>query len=209
MALAKLYFHRGQKPVNFIFLHLKRGMFSAYVSEGQLYADKIYLVGEVGHIVVNPNGELCECGKAGCLQTYASLNSILQKARYIYEADNKSALKLLVDKASDLKLAHIFLAYRLGDELVHQIIEQAIDHLAIQVNNLPMLFAVDAIYIHGKLFEEPLIASKFQAKLHQGYAVGQQKTQIEQVVLEYQETKGAIGACALATRHHLIFGSGD
>lgn len=209
MALTQLYIDTKKKNFNFLFLNLKRGMFAAYVYDGDIYGDSNYLVGEVGHIIVNPDGEQCECGKAGCLQTYAGMNWILKKVRHAYEFGKKSYLNLLVDDGSEIDLSHVFLAYKMGDEIIHKIIEQAIDYLALQINNLTMILNVDAIYIHGKLFEEPLIADKLQAKLETAPKIIQQDHVIESCVLPYDSNRGAIGACTLAIRNHFILNSSN
>ncbi|WP_303972766.1 ROK family transcriptional regulator [Streptococcus merionis] len=205
MALAELYLNGEKRQRNFLFLSLKRGIFAAYVYNGQIYGDTNYLVGEVGHVVVNPDGEQCECGKAGCLQTYAGMKWLIKKARYAYEYGRSSYLNLLVDDASEISLSHLLLAYNMGDEIIHKIVEQAIDYLTLQINNLSMIVDVEAIYIHGKLFEERSIAEKLQSKLEQAPRIVQQERHIEHCVLHYNSNKGAIGACMLAIYNHFIF----
>ncbi|MFR8974980.1 MAG: ROK family protein, partial [Eubacteriales bacterium] len=37
---------------------------------------------ELGHTTINYNGILCECGNRGCLETYASIRSILKNTHY-------------------------------------------------------------------------------------------------------------------------------
>ncbi|MEY8463501.1 ROK family transcriptional regulator [Streptococcus merionis] len=205
MALTELYLNGGKKQRNFLFLSLKRGIFAAYVYNGQIYGDTNYLVGEVGHVVVNPDGEQCECGKAGCLQTYAGMKWLIKKARYAYESGRSSYLNLLVDDASEITLSHLLLAYNMGDEIIHKIVEQAIDYLTLQINNLSMIVDVEVVYIHGKLFEERSIAEKLQSKLEQAPRIVQQEHHIEHFVLHYNSNKGAIGACTLAIYNHFIF----
>ncbi|MHC9332795.1 ROK family protein, partial [Clostridium perfringens] len=76
MTLAERLFGSNNNNDNFIFFHISRGMFCSYMYNGKLYAENNLLVGEIGHIIVHPNGELCECGKRGCLQTYGSESCI-------------------------------------------------------------------------------------------------------------------------------------
>ncbi|WP_161978816.1 ROK family transcriptional regulator [Streptococcus sp. S784/96/1] len=206
MALAQLYLSSTKNKLNFLFLNLKRGIFASYVYDGHIYGDKNYLVGEVGHLVVNPNGEQCECGKAGCLQTYASIPWMLKKARHALASGRTSYLKLLADCPEEVELNDLFYAYQMGDEFVHRIVEQALDYLVLQINNSQMILDVDAIYIHGKLFEEPLIMRKLQAKLAISTQVVQQERAITRQVLPYCSNRGAIGACALAIKKHFIEG---
>ncbi|MEQ9810634.1 ROK family transcriptional regulator [Streptococcus jiangjianxini] len=204
MALTELYLSSKLEGHNFLFLNLRRGIFAAYVYEGKLYGDRNYLVGEVGHITVNPEGQQCECGKTGCLQTYASITWILKKSRIAYESGRAFYLQLLVDSASQLTINHVLSAYMMGDEIIHRIIEQAVDYLALQINNATMMLNLDAVYVHGKLFEESLIATQLQTKLEQSIRIVEQNHDIHYQVLEYDSFKGAMGACALAIKNHFI-----
>lgn len=204
MALSELYLNSKSESHNFLFLNLRRGIFAAYVYEGKLYGDCNYLVGEVGHIIVNPEGQQCECGKTGCLQTYASITWILKKARIAYDSGRASYLQLLVDTASKLTINHVLSAYMMGDEIIQRIIEQAVDYLALQINNSTMMLNLDAVYVHGKLFEEPLIVTQLQNKLEKSIRIVEQNHDIHYQVLEYDSFKGAIGGCALAIKNHFI-----
>ena len=40
--------------------------------DGRLFAGSSYAAGEIGHVVVDPDGALCACGKRGCLETEVS-----------------------------------------------------------------------------------------------------------------------------------------
>ena len=43
--------------------------------------------GEIGHIIVNPEGKPCRCGASGCLETVASASAIMEAIRGIEEID--------------------------------------------------------------------------------------------------------------------------
>lgn len=205
MALAKMYFKSNHDGLNFVFLNVKRGIFSAYVYQGDIYGDQNYQVGEIGHSVMNPNGEQCECGQSGCLQTYASMAWILKKSQYAYETGHTPILSHLVSHASDIRIEHVLQAYRMGEELIHQIIEQAIHYLAQQINNLQIMIDVETIYIHGKLFEEDMIADKLRKKLEENRSIISLNRPVSKVVLDYNPYFGALGAAALAMRQDFIF----
>lgn len=50
------------------------------VIDGKLYHGSKYLAGEIGHMTIDMNGERCECGNRGCLQTFVSAPSIVKHA---------------------------------------------------------------------------------------------------------------------------------
>ena len=40
--------------------------------DGRLYTGSSFAAGEIGHVVVDPDGTRCACGKRGCLETEVS-----------------------------------------------------------------------------------------------------------------------------------------
>jgi glucokinase len=58
------------------YLNLGTGIAAGIVIDGKLWRGARGTAGEIGHIPVDPNGELCPCGQRGCLETVASGSSI-------------------------------------------------------------------------------------------------------------------------------------
>ena len=83
---------------NFLFFHIGRGIHCTHMYHDDLYGKQNFKIGEVGHMTVQPDGELCECGKRGCLQTYASESWLIRKARLLYQSTPSTYLHQLVKK---------------------------------------------------------------------------------------------------------------
>lgn len=60
---------------SFVFLFIGTGIGAGLFLDGNIYKGRNHNAGEVGHIVVVPDGLPCPCGKRGCLERYASLES--------------------------------------------------------------------------------------------------------------------------------------
>lgn len=71
-ALAEWRYGAGQGVADLAFLTLSTGIGAGLVLDGRLYRGSRLLAGEVGHMVIVPDGEPCGCGKRGCLEAYAS-----------------------------------------------------------------------------------------------------------------------------------------
>jgi len=74
-ALAELTFgprHHGGEVPNLICVRVDEGVGAGLVLDGRLYAGSSYAAGEIGHVVVDPSGATCACGKRGCLETEVS-----------------------------------------------------------------------------------------------------------------------------------------
>lgn len=69
---------KGMK--NFVVLTLGTGLGSGIVVDGNLINGATGLAGELGHVVVKPDGRKCNCGRNGCLETYISANGIRRTA---------------------------------------------------------------------------------------------------------------------------------
>ena len=67
---------RGGRFTHAVYLHLSDGVGGAIVVDGRLHQGADRFAGELGHVVVDPGGETCRCGKRGCLETVARLGAL-------------------------------------------------------------------------------------------------------------------------------------
>ncbi len=70
-ALAEATFGAGTSARNILYVMLSEGIGGAVIIDGQIYRGQTGAAGELGHIVVNPDGQVCRCGNRGCLATVA------------------------------------------------------------------------------------------------------------------------------------------
>lgn len=79
-ARAELLFGEGRYKDDLLVIKWGQDIGGAIVIDGNIYGNRERKTAEIGHMIVDPNGELCCCGKRGCLETKASykkLNSII------------------------------------------------------------------------------------------------------------------------------------
>lgn len=67
---------RGGRFTHAVYLHLSDGVGGAVVVDGRLHQGADRFAGELGHVVVDPSGAICRCGKRGCLETIARLGAL-------------------------------------------------------------------------------------------------------------------------------------
>ena len=116
-------------------------------------------------MTVQPDGELCECGKRGCLQTYASESWLIRKARLLYQSTPSTYLHQLVKNENEITLQTILNAYELGDDIIVKLISAAIQSIAIAITNLNMIIDSDRVFIHGELFESQQATALLKSRL--------------------------------------------
>ena len=71
----------GKGLNSLICITLGTGVGGGLILDGKIWRGAFGMAGEVGHIVVEPDGNKCSCGNRGCLETYASATGIVRTAR--------------------------------------------------------------------------------------------------------------------------------
>lgn len=89
MALGESWFGDHGELSSMLAVNLGRGVGAGLVIQGKLYHGAQDIAGEIGHMMIDPRGNLCECGNYGCLQTFATGPAIVQMAkRLLKEGSN-------------------------------------------------------------------------------------------------------------------------
>ena len=136
-ALAAFLFKGDDRPSNLVAIKVGRGIGAGLVLDGELFAGDGDGAGEIGHIVVEPDGAECHCGRFGCLETVANAPAILRAA-----------------EAAGLKtqtLPELAAAAANGDETALAISRAAGRALGAAVANLIGILDIREIVVHGSV----------------------------------------------------------
>ena len=79
-ALATYLFSGEERPRNLVVIKVGRGIGAGLILGDQLFGGDGEAAGEIGHVVVEPDGAQCHCGRFGCLETVASAQAVLRAA---------------------------------------------------------------------------------------------------------------------------------
>lgn len=90
MALGESWFGQHGNPFSMLVVNIGSGVGAGVVVNGKLYHGANDLAGEVGHMTIDINGEICDCGNKGCLQTFATGAAIVKRANQISNEPIKS-----------------------------------------------------------------------------------------------------------------------
>ena len=87
-----------QNSKNGLMLTLGTGIGCGMIVDGKLYRGAVGAAGEVGHMVIDMDGRLCNCGRHGCWERYASATGLIQTTReYLIEhPDRNSSMMALI-----------------------------------------------------------------------------------------------------------------
>lgn len=142
LTLAEQWFGAGQNIDHFLTLTIGRGIGLGIVANGRFYRGAGGGAGEFGHILTDPNGPPCTCGKNGCLETYVSYPALLQAAQKAHE---NGSIDHPVTTISDL----IALAES-GNQAVREILARAGEMIGRSAANLVTIFNPQLIIIGGE-----------------------------------------------------------
>jgi predicted NBD/HSP70 family sugar kinase len=80
VALGQKLFGLARELKSFMVIMLGKKIGSGSYLQGRLYRGHTGAAGEIGHCTVVPGGPRCECGKAGCVDVFASSSALLRRA---------------------------------------------------------------------------------------------------------------------------------
>lgn len=203
MACGQYLFRAQSTPETFAFFHVGMGMYCANVINGEAFADDNYIAGEIGHTIVKIDGKKCECGKHGCLQTYASERWLLKSARILMENNGSVILKNVVGQ-EEVTFEHLITAYRLGDEIIRHTIVEALQCISMAVSNLSILLNPSKIFLHGRMFDDEVILNRFNTYIEKDLNYMGQNYFSHIEVVPCDPIDGAVGAAAKAIQTFFI-----
>lgn len=138
--LSAYYEYLNKKDVldNLLYVSITDGLGLGIIINGKIYRGSNNASGEMGHIKISINGKKCKCGARGCLEVYASKNSIL-------EAFNEVSL----EKISDIEEFEFF--YNKNDEVAEKVLREYLNILGIGISNLTMLLDPNSVVLGGDI----------------------------------------------------------
>lgn len=152
MALGEQAFGLARGLENVLCLNIGSGIGLSMILNGSIYRGHSGYSGEFGHIQIDNSGDLCHCGKVGCIETMAAGKSLISRARQQINAGRKS---ILTDSApfnaENLTTSAIIDAARHGDDLSAELLDQAGEALGKGMAVLVHLFNPELIILGGEL----------------------------------------------------------
>ena len=139
---------KGMK--DFIMITLGTGLGSGFVANGQLIYGHDGFAGEFGHIIVEPGGRQCGCGRRGCLETYVSATGIKRTA-FELMASMTQPSELRGIAFSDFDSAMISAAYDKGDPIAHEAFRLTGEKLGRALADVVTITSPEAIFLFGGL----------------------------------------------------------
>lgn len=135
---------------NFVELTLGTGVGSGIVANGQLIYGFDGFAGELGHMIVEPNGRPCGCGRKGCLETYCSATGVVRTAIAMLEESPEatSVRDIATDKLTSYE---VYKAAMAGDTMAQEVFKQTGRRIGIACANIATFLSPEAFIFFGGL----------------------------------------------------------
>jgi predicted NBD/HSP70 family sugar kinase len=142
--------------------------------------------GEIGHMIIVPDGLPCRCGNLGCWEQYASESSFIKQLSKSHQKEN-----ITYDQIHDWFMEH--------DPFTTKLMKDYIKFLSYGLNNIINLYNPEILVINSELLRLYPTALE-EIKAHLSSTVGQyRKLQIS----EFGKNACSMGACALGIKNFL------
>lgn len=183
MALAEKWFGKGKKSNNFVLVYVSLGIGAGIIIDGKVYRGAHNGAGEIGHTAVSEDGEICNCGKRGCLETFASARAIIKRFKGIPgdEDDDINEIRTAIERKDSKAL---------------EIVERAGYYLGVGISNLVNMFDPEMIILSGRVIRLGNALLEPMKKSLESRLFSTNKIKIE--ISELGKEIGLYGASALA-----------
>ncbi len=151
-AVGEYFCGAGRGTKNFAVVTLGTGIGGGFILGGKLYAAS-GMSGEVGHMVVERNGAVCNCGRRGCWETYASATGLIRMTKETMEGNRESLLWEESKGGTAVSGRTAFAAALRGDVAAKALCETYVDYLAAGIVNLLNILQPEVLAIGGGVSE--------------------------------------------------------
>lgn len=160
-ALGEWAYGAGRVRRHMAYIKVGSGIGAGLILDGRIYRGASGLAGEIGHLTIQENGPLCDCGNHGCLEALAGGRAIARNAINAVRAGKRTQLSSIkpVEKITAQDVGE---AARLGDLVAQQIVVEAGSYLGtaiagiINLSNPSMVVVGGGVAQMGDLLLEPI-----------------------------------------------------
>ena len=172
------------------YIDVDMGIGSGSIIDGKMHVGANHIAGEFGHITLDLNGPLCNCGNRGCLEAMSSGIAILRDLRNELE---KEPGHPLYEKREQLEIEDIFEMVEKKDLLIISLLNQSAFYLGVAVSNLINVLDPQRIVLGGILIQKYPRYFEIVQDVANSYKVkGAKETQMS--ISGLKENAGVIGA---------------
>ncbi|PNV63350.1 ROK family transcriptional regulator [Clostridium sp. chh4-2] len=135
------YIGRMELNHDLVYIYVDEGVGGSIICNGEVVSGEHNMASKFAHMLVVPGGALCNCGKRGHLEGYISKLAIEAEYKLVKELKEPVSLEEICKRANA------------GEPDAHQILDQALEKLAVAVTQLLLVLNPGTIVVYGDIFE--------------------------------------------------------
>jgi len=198
MVLGEFFFGAAKGYTNIIALTLGTGIGGGLILNGKLYQGASFTAGELGHMTIDSNGLLCNCGSYGCIERYANKDGIIDRFKAYYEhKEMESTINQFLDDGEITPKA-IAMAAQAGDNLSKLVLSEVGTYLGIALASYINILNPEIIVIGGGIANagDLLLEPARNEMMKRAYTVPARAVKVVQAKLK--NDAGIIGSASIA-----------
>ena len=183
---------------NAILITLGTGVGTGIILDSKIFAGRGGAGAEGGHMVINPKGVLCTCGRRGCWESFASATALIRETSKAISANPDTTMKKYVKAEGKVSGRTAFLALKDGDEAAKKVVDEYIIGVAQGIVNLVNIFCPEVVFIGGGVSnEKENFIDRLQEYVDRYKYGGDRNPKVKVLKASLKNDAGVIGAAAL------------
>lgn len=146
-------------------------------------------LGEIGHMTLDPNGTMCDCGRLGCLQTFVCSSEI--------------------EKQVHKPIQDVFAAFNRKEDWAVRVINRAQSYLGMAISNVICIYNPEAVLLAGPMIHEFPSMVRDVATEADKYVWSPLKQSYHLIYPDIGRDSGVIGASALVLNEFLRYSNDE
>ncbi|MBR5508244.1 MAG: ROK family protein [Clostridia bacterium] len=149
-ALGEYWAFKDDEMKNFVLITLGTGIGGGVIIDGKLYTGFNGVAGELGHTVIQMDGEACSCGRRGCWEAYASATALIRDTERAAKENPDSVLNKMISENNGKANGKMpFDAAQMGDNAGKKVVENYVKYLGEGITDMINIFQPTLIAIGG------------------------------------------------------------
>lgn len=145
----------GKGSDNFIAVTLGTGVGGGIIIDKKIYSGFNYAGAELGHMVIDVDGEQCTCGRKGCFEAYASATALIRQTKEMMDKNHDSIMwELTEGNINSVNGLTAFEAMRKNDAAGKAVVDRYLYYVATGIANMVNIFQPDMLCIGGGISRE-------------------------------------------------------
>ena len=150
--LGEYHFGAARGYKNIVGFFVGTGMGGGLVLNGSLFLGNQFKAAEYGHMILDPEGPLCNCGQRGCLEAFSSKQGM---SAYIRQQVARGRASVMADAVTEgvFRSKRLVKALEAGDAVAEEAVDRACHWLAVATGNMINTISPDLVIYGGGVIE--------------------------------------------------------